>query len=174
MDQASDLWEFAPSGEVLREAWGREGLWARHGRRSCADLDPAGTTMSRPGQPKGSGPGAVAGAATAWILRELRRHGRRMPGAVGMAQSSELRGLGPSGNDQDVVGDSRGLWARGSRWNCRSLEGRRTRTLRTRIGEDDDWGYGLTVTRSERSRMRRVCETMERPDQVRRVPKARP
>ena len=83
-----------------------------------------------------------------------------MPGVVGMAQSLELRGLGPGGNSQIEDWGCQGSWAWRSRWNCEGLDWGGTRTPRTRIEEDEEWGYGLTVPRSERSPMLDECETL--------------
>ena len=90
-----------------------------------------------------------------------------MPGVVGMGQSLELWGLGPYGNLQLEDWRRQGSWAWCSRWSCWGSDRRRTRTPRARIEEDEEWGYGLTVPRSERSTIREVCETLGRPHQVR-------
>ena len=142
----------------------------------------------RLGDARGRGHVAVAGTAGARTLWESTARGLMMPGVMGMAQSLELPELGPHGNWQLEDWGSQGSWAWGSRWNCegldptgnrslrigdtrgcghgcsrRNCEGldrARTRTPRTRIEEDEEWGYGLTVPRSERSPMLDVCETL--------------
>ena len=77
-----------------------------------------------------------------------------------MGQSPGLRGLGPYGNWQLEDWGSQGSWAWGSRWNCEGSDRGGTRTPRTRIEEDEEWGYGLTVPRSERSPTHDECETL--------------
>ena len=51
---------------------------------------------------------------------------------------------------------------------------RKTPSPRTRIGEDEEWGWGLTVPRSEMLTIRSVGETLVDPNQVRPEPDARP
>ena len=112
-----------------------------------------------------------------------------------MVQSLDLPELGPRGNRQLKDWERQGSWAWRSRWNlgglgpygklaarglvmpgvvgmARSPElrrariGRRTRTRRTRIEEDEEWGYGLTVPRSEMPTIHGACETLGSPHQV--------
>ena len=109
-----------------------------------------------------------------------------MPGVVGMAQSLELPGvegmvqtpdlgaLGPYGNLQFEDWRCQGLGAWRSRRNFQGSDRRKTRTPRTRIEEDEEWGYGLTVPRSETLTTRGVCETLASPHQVRLKAGARP
>ena len=150
----------------------------------------------RLGDARGCGHGAVAETARAWIHGERSRRGRGIPEVAGMGQTPDLRGLGPTGSHHDAVGESRGPWAGGqtlelpelgptgnghneagesqglrawsSRRTCEGSDGPRTRTPTPRLVQSSSWGYGLTVPRNERSPFRGVCETLRRPDQVRR------
>ena len=84
-----------------------------------------------------------------------------------MAQTLDLPGLGPYGNRQREDWERQGLRAWCRRRICQGSDRRRTRTPRTRIEEDEEWGYGLTVPRSERSTIHGESETLGRPHQVR-------
>ena len=174
MAQSLELPGLGPYGKWELEDWGCQGLWVWRSRWNCEGSDPAGTASSRIGDARGCGHGAVAGTASARSPRESPAGGLGMPGVVGMAQSPELRGRGPYGNWQLEDWGCQGSWARSSRRNCEGLDRTRTRTPRTRIEEDEEWGYGLTVPRSERSPMLDVCETFGLAHQVWRAAGARP
>ncbi len=63
--QSRELRELGPRGNDQDRVGEAQGLGAWGSRRNCWGLDPAGTTMTRSGNPRGSGHGTVAGTAGA-------------------------------------------------------------------------------------------------------------
>ena len=73
-----------------------------------------------------------------------------------MAQSPELRGLGPYGNRKLEAWGSPGLWVWGSRWSCESLDFAGIDNLR--LGDARGRGHGA-VAGTARARTQREWTT---------------
>ena len=98
VEQTQDLELPGSHTDPHHEVGNHQGHRAWRSRRGCQGLDPTGIDNLRLGDARGRGHGAVAGVARARTLWESTARGLVMPGGIGMAQSLELRGLGPCGN----------------------------------------------------------------------------